>query len=86
MLWQQKNDDTRLVVPDDIQDLSFRMSCQELPVDHAWALCQTLSQQLPWINDEALVGIHRIHGASSGNGWNRPEQSNQTFLQLSRRT
>ncbi|NKB63831.1 MAG: type I-MYXAN CRISPR-associated protein Cas6/Cmx6 [Gammaproteobacteria bacterium] len=86
MLWQEKNDESKFVVPDDIQDLSFRMSCQELPVDHAWSLLQAVKAELPWISDEPNLGIHSIHGAASGNGWTRPDQSNQVLLQISRRT
>ena len=40
---------------------------------------------MPWIADEAQVGIHLIHGAESGNGWIRPQEPD-ALLSLSRRT
>jgi CRISPR-associated protein Cas6 len=42
--------------------------------------------QLPWFEDEPAAGLHLIHGAESGNGWYRPEDSEEGLIQLSRRT
>ena len=86
MLWQEKNDESKFKVPNDVLDLSFRMSCQQLPVDHAWLLRQALINELPWLDEEVSAGIHRIHGAASGNGWNRPDVASQSLLQISKRT
>ena len=86
MFWQQESDEARpYVVPDDIVDLSFKVSCRSLPLDHAYALSAALQEALPWLEQEADAGIHLIHGAESGNGWIRPEGP-QDVLYLSRRT
>lgn len=83
MIWQEENP---YVVPDDIVDLSFRINCKRLPLEHAYALSHALHQALPWLNDEERAGVHLIHGAESGNGWMRPEDPDNEVLQLSRRT
>jgi len=84
--WQEEKDDTSpFTVPDDIVDLSFRVACQSLPLDHAHALSGALLDALPWLRDEAGAGIHLIHGAESGNGWIRPDGPNDVLC-LSRRT
>lgn len=86
MYWQDSKDRKQAyVVPDDIVDLSFRVQCEQLPLDHAYDLSQAIQTQLPWIADEPLAGIHLIHGAESGNGWIRP-QDPSALLSLSRRT
>ncbi len=86
MYWQDQEDKKlSFVVPDDILDLSFKVQCKQLPLDHAYALSQTILQELPWIADEPQAGIHLIHGAESGNGWIRPQQPD-ALLNLSRRT
>lgn len=86
MLWQEQADNDNFVVPDDIQDVSFRFECAELPIDHASALKQAIVEHLPWIENEPNAAIHSIYGAASGNGWSRPEDSGSHLLQLSRRT
>ena len=73
MFWTEKEADKTYVVPDDIVDLAFKISCKCLPLEHSNALSKALIQQLPWLEDEQLAGIHLIHGAESGNGWIRPE-------------
>jgi CRISPR-associated protein Cas6 len=86
MFWQQESEESRpYVVPDDIVDLSFKVSCRSLPLDHAYALSVALQEALPWLEEEIEAGIHLIHGAESGNGWIRPEGP-QDVLYLSRRT
>lgn len=82
MYWREDTDETRFTVPDDVVDLAFSIACRALPVDHAQALYTALAGVLPWLSDEAGAGIHTIHGADSGNGWERPED----VLMLSRRT
>lgn len=86
MLWQEKSDDSNFVVPDNILDLSFRITCRELPVDHAWQLYSAILQHLPWLDHEQNACIHSIHVAASGNGWTRPTETPGSMLQLSRRT
>ncbi len=75
-----------MIVPHDIVDLAFTIDCRHLPVDHAYALSQALSRALPWLDAEDQVGIHLIHGAESGHGWQRPSDGEQQLLHLSRRT
>ena len=86
MLWQENSEDTRYTVPDDIVDISFKIQCQTLPIDHAATLKQNISNKLPWINHEPDVGIHSIHGATSGNGWTRPDLDGDQIIHLSRRS
>jgi len=87
MYW---NDDTDkkagFAVPDDVVDVSFRIACPTLPLDHAHSLSSALLQVLPWLEEEAYAGIHLIHGAASGNGWFRPEDTENELLHLSKRT
>jgi len=85
MFWREEDDDAPFVVPDDIVDLQFAISCRALPVDHAAPLAAAIRQQLPWFADEPAAGLHLIYGADSGNGWERPEQGDE-LLYLSRRT
>lgn len=86
MFWQDKEDEKQqFSVPDNIVDLSFKVQCKQLPLDHAHALSQTMQQALPWIAEEPQVGIHLIHGAESGNGWIRPQEPD-AVLSLSKRT
>lgn len=87
MYW---NDDSEkipeFVVSDDVVDLAFRVDCPTLPLDHAHALSSALLRLLPWLEEEAHAGVHLIHGAASGNGWFRPEETEDALLHLSRRT
>ncbi len=84
MLWEdedkQKKED---VVPDDVVDLSFRISCRQIPTTHAYELAQALYQALPWLENEPEIGIHQIHGAATGNGWERPPDGE--LMHLSKR-
>jgi CRISPR-associated protein Cas6 len=87
MYWQE--DDEKKAgyqVPDDVQDLVFEMKCKSLPVDHAHSLSTAIVDALPWLEDEENAGIHLIHVAESGNGWLRPEDTENEVLYVSRRT
>ncbi|MBZ0071064.1 MAG: type I-MYXAN CRISPR-associated protein Cas6/Cmx6 [Gammaproteobacteria bacterium] len=87
MFWQEEKETIpAFVVPDDIVDLSFALGCKCLPMDHAYALSEALQRALPWLAEEADVGLHLIHGAESGNGWYRPEETEDAIIYLSRRT
>lgn len=87
MFWNDDNErKPGFVVPDDIVDLAFRISCPTLPIDHAWILSHRLGQALPWLAGEEHAGIHLIHGASSSHGWTRPKDPGKELLHLSRRT
>ena len=87
MYWSEdKEKKPEFVVPDDVVDLAFRITCQTLPLDHAHALSSGLLRLLPWLEEEAHAGVHLIHGAASGNGWYRPDDASGELLHLSRRT
>lgn len=87
MFWNEdKQEDKGYQVPDDIVDLSFAIVCKMLPLDHAYALSQSIQGALRWFADEEAAGVHLIHGAESGNGWFRPQGSENTVMHLSRRT
>jgi len=86
MFWEEEsNENASLVVPDDVVDVVFNINCKCLPLDHAYSFSSALRAALPWIDDEARAGIHLIHGAESGNGWVRPEDTSNGLLYLSRR-
>ena len=85
MLWLEKNEE-KATASDDIQDLSLRINCQALPIDHAMGLRDALLQRLPWLIQEPNAAIHSIHVASSGNGWSRPDSNEDQWLRPSRRT
>ncbi len=86
MFWEEeKNENTPYVVPDDVVDIVYNISCKCLPLDHAYSFSAAVRAVLPWIDDEAQAGIHLIHGAESGNGWLRPEDTGKELLHLSRR-
>ena len=82
--WQE-TPAARVPVPrETVIDLVFRTRGRQLPTDHAWTLRQTIIQVLPWLEDEPKAGIHLIHGAQSGNGWQQPDDS--SVIELSART
>ena len=85
MYWQEDSNEKQFVVQDDVVDLMFSIRCATLPVDHAWALSEQIIKILPWFAQEASTGLHIIHGADSGNGWERPQGADE-LLHLSRRT
>ena len=86
MLWQEEESKEDFQVPDEVVDLHFDIRCRELPVDHMHDLARALEEALPWLADEAELGIHEIHLAGSQNGWERPEAGSGQRLILSRRT
>jgi CRISPR-associated protein Cas6 len=86
VFWTDESDAIEEIgVPDDVVDLAFSITCPTLPVDHACALSTRLREVLPWFDEEALAGVHLIHGAASGNGWYRPPDTADAVLHLSRR-
>ena len=70
----------------DVTDVAFPLSGRWLPVDHVRALRVAVVEVLPWLEDEPAAGIHSIHVAASGNGWERPGLGSGGVLALSRRT
>jgi CRISPR-associated protein Cas6 len=84
VLWEE--DDKQKIeerVPDDVVDLTFKINCKQIPTMHAYELAQALYQVLPWLRDDQEIGIHQIHGAATGNGWERPPDGE--LMHLSRR-
>ena len=87
MRWEEEESNAEAAVYDaDAIDVAFRLSGRWLPVDHACALRAAVVTILPWLEDEPAAGIHSIHGAASGNGWERPGSEPGGMLNLSRRT
>ena len=86
MRWEETSNDEAVASAADAIDVAFRLSGRWLPVDHACALQAAVVTVLPWLEDEPAAGIHSIHGAASGNGWERPGRGSGEMLSLSRRT
>ncbi|MGU9978272.1 MAG: type I-MYXAN CRISPR-associated protein Cas6/Cmx6 [Candidatus Oxydemutatoraceae bacterium WSBS_2016_MAG_OTU14] len=86
MHWQEDTEENKKQhVSTKVADLGFRVNCPCLPMDHKWILKKAIKQTLPWIDEDSCFAIHDIHGAESGNGWIRPDDSN-ALLHLSQRT
>ena len=87
MFWKEDTGGKKeFVVPDDVVDISFKLECKMLPIDHVYALSTAIQSALPWFAEENQTGLHMIHVAESGNGWYRPEDPENEVLCLSRRT
>jgi CRISPR-associated protein Cas6 len=84
MYWQEDNKKNDVSTSDKVVDVSYKIDCKQIPTCHAGELSQALYQTLPWIKDDAEIGIHQIHGAASGNGWERPADGE--LIHLSKRT
>lgn len=83
MYWNEETDEKiENVVPDNVLDIVYSISCKCIPMEHAHALSEALQQALPWLAEEEAAGIHQVYGAESGNGWERPDTE---LLYLSRR-
>lgn len=83
MYWNEDIDEKiENVVPDNVLDVVYSISCKCIPTEHAHALSEALQQALPWLVEEETAGIHQVYGAESGNGWERPDTE---VLYLSRR-
>ncbi len=83
-MWQDSND-KEPELSAQMCDVSFRINCQRLRVDHAAFLARAVCTYAPIINDSPRAGIHPIHVAGSQNGWERPEDGSE-YLLLSKRT
>jgi CRISPR-associated protein Cas6 len=87
MFWEEEKNETRgYQVPSDVVDLVYQISCRCLPLDHAHSFSRAVRRQLDWMDQEEQAGIHLIHGAESGNGWMRPDDTENQLLHLSRRS
>jgi len=84
MLWQEEDSQETLTVRT-VVDLVFSIHCRCLPLDHAYALSQAISQILPWFAEEPQAGLHLIHTAGSGNGWHCLNEPG-SLMYLARRT
>ena len=84
MFWQEDDKKNDISTSDKVVDLHYKIDCRQIPTCHAWELSQALYQVMPWIKDEPEVGVHQIHGAASGNGWERPPDGE--LIHLSKRT
>lgn len=85
MYWQEENKEELFQVSDEVLDVAFRFHCKAIPNDHAWELSQAVKSVLPWFGQEETHGLHLIHVAESGHGWERP-QAPDAVLYPSRRT
>ena len=87
MYWQEEQQRPKTPkVRDDIVDVVYAINGRTLPIDHAAALSEVLHEALPWLEQETRAGVHLIHVAESGNGWYRPQDSENEVLCISRRT
>ena len=84
MYWQEDNEQNQQT-ENEIIDLVCSISCRSLPVDHAHALANALTEHAGWLQSDAGAGIHPISIQESANGWMRPEGADE-LLHLSRRT
>jgi CRISPR-associated protein Cas6 len=85
IFWREDEDSRpEFEVPTEVYDLVFSLRGNRLRIDHAHALAESLRGLL---NAETCrrIGVHGVHMAGSGNGWNRPERGDAE-LPLSRRT
>lgn len=86
MHWKEDEDlEAKFIVPDNVVDLAFSIECRALPIDHTYALAAEIERHLPWFSQNECCALHLIHGAESGNGWERPSKGDE-LLYLSRRT
>lgn len=79
MFWEEDEDET-IKRPEDIVDLAFSLVATQIPVEHAYLLSQAVEHVLPWLADETGCGLHQIHGAESGNGWQRPDDGGAMYI------
>jgi len=85
MFWEEDTHNLSSTESQHVVDISYKINCRCLPVDHAHALSEALKTALDWLEGEPLAGLHLIHVAGSQNGWMRPEAGGE-LLQLSKRT
>ena len=84
LFWREADDSVAgFQIPGDVFDLVFRLRGIQLEIDHASALAMALESHLKPETIER-IGVHGVHMADSGNGWNRPLQAD-TEMPLSRR-
>ena len=60
-------------------DVAFKIKCKTLPYDHISELSNAITNLVPWMLEDSLIGVHTLHGPDFGNGWVRSE-SDEMFL------
>lgn len=84
LFWREEEEpDAPFEVPEDVFDLVFRLRGSQLAIDHAQALAEALRERLG-AETCTRIGVHGVHMADSGNGWNRPRDG-ATEMPLSKR-
>lgn len=86
MFWNEEEKPENFTAPDNIIDLSFKVSCKQIKLDHAWSLTEAMNELLPWLQDDPQSAVHHIYIPQSGNGWVRSDDFDDEVIQLSRRT
>ena len=86
MFWSEEKSPEPLKQSNDIVDTSIKLSCKEIPIDHAYELSQALIELLPWLSTDNRIAIHQIYIPATGNGWQRPAADIQAKIPISRRT
>ncbi len=86
MFWNEEEKPQEFQVPAKVVDLSFKLDCKQIKVDHAWSLTNAINELLPWFKDESQCAVHHIYIPQSGNGWIRSDDYEDEVIQLSRRT
>jgi len=86
MFWSEATNPEKFQVPENVIDVSFKVACKQIKLDHAWSLTDALSDLLPWFKEEPQAAIHHIYIPQSGNGWSRSDDFSDEVIHLSRRT
>ena len=86
MFWNEEQKQAAFTAPDKVIDVSFKVNCKQIRLDHAWLLTDALIALLPWLKNEPQASIHHIYIPQSGNGWTRSDDFDNEIIQLSRRT
>lgn len=86
MFWSEEQNTDNFQTPTNVIDLSFKVACKQIKMDHAWALGNALSELLDWFQEEPQTAIHHIYIPQSGNGWLRSDDFADEVIHLSRRT
>ena len=72
MFWSDDKDEKgNFIVPGDVIDVVYRISCKCVPTEHIYHLSEALQKVMPWLADEKQAAIHPITGPEEGNGWER---------------
>jgi CRISPR-associated protein Cas6 len=69
----------------DVVDVAFALRGTQVAADHGFALRRAVVRHLPWIEDDAAVGIHPLRGALTGNGMLLLPQRAKLVLRVARR-